>query len=58
MSDTAVVTSAAGTTGRHMPLAYRLHQGLMRRLVIIVPYIWLLVFFLVPVVIVIKISLS
>src|SRR5262245_40956901 len=58
MSDTAVDTIAQASGARERPLAERLLQGLLDRLVIIVPYVWLLVFFLVPFVIVFKISLS
>jgi putrescine transport system permease protein len=43
----------------HRPnFAGRLLSGFMERLVILVPYIWLFVFFLVPFIIVFKISLS
>ena len=58
MSDTAVDTIAHASGAREKPLAERLLEGLLARLVIIVPYVWLLVFFLVPFAIVFKISLS
>jgi putrescine transport system permease protein len=40
------------------PLAERLVAALFSRLVILVPYLWLLIFFLIPFIIVFKISLS
>jgi putrescine transport system permease protein len=40
------------------PMATRHVKGLINRLVIIVPYFWLLLFFLIPFIIVFKISLS
>ena len=58
MSDTAVDTIAQASGARERPLAERLLQGLLDRLVIIVPYVWLLVFFLVPFLIVLKISFA
>jgi putrescine transport system permease protein len=57
MSDATIsATAAPATTGKSPP--ERLLEGLLARLVIIVPYVWLLVFFLVPFAIVFKISLS
>ena len=47
---------AAALAGR--PLPSRLAAGIVNRLVIIIPYLWLLFFFLIPFVIVFKISLS
>jgi len=57
MSDTALTAQASGAAAEK-PLPGRLAAGFVSRLVIIVPYLWLLVFFLVPFVIVFKISLS
>ncbi len=54
----AAISDAAPVAGNARPLPARLLQGLFNRLVIIVPYVWLLIFFLVPFVIVFKISLS
>ena len=54
-SDQAVPVEAEAAA---QPLAARLFSALTGRLVIIVPYLWLLFFFLVPFVIVLKISLS
>ncbi len=55
MTDIAVTAStAAGSEA----LSTRLAKGFVNRLVIIVPYLWLLFFFLIPFVIVFKISLS
>jgi putrescine transport system permease protein len=57
MSDTALAARASDTAAEK-PFLTRLAAGFVNRLVIIVPYLWLLVFFLVPFVIVFKISLS
>ncbi|MGX5831723.1 ABC transporter permease subunit [Mesorhizobium sp. 43Arga] len=56
MSNIAVADAAAPSTAK--PLLTRLGAGFINRLVIIVPYLWLLFFFLIPFVIVFKISLS
>jgi putrescine transport system permease protein len=53
---TAATTSPAADDAKS-PLA-RLGSGFVSRLVIIIPYLWLLLFFLIPFVIVFKISLS
>ena len=53
---TAATTSPAADAAKS-PLA-RLGSAFIGRLVIIVPYLWLLFFFLIPFVIVFKISLS
>ncbi len=53
VSEQTVVASAPGK-----PLAERLVAALSSRLVILIPYLWLAVFFLIPFVIVFKISLS
>jgi putrescine transport system permease protein len=59
MTDTTITEAAASAVIRPgKPLAARLADAFVGRLVIIVPYVWLLVFFLVPFVIVFKISLS
>ncbi|MEZ2331297.1 ABC transporter permease subunit [Mesorhizobium sp. RCC_202] len=55
MTDIAVTGSTAAGTDA---LPTRLAKGFVSRLVIIVPYLWLLFFFLIPFVIVFKISLS
>lgn len=57
MSNIAV-TDAAGPSTAAKPFLTRLAAGFVNRLVIIVPYVWLLFFFLIPFVIVFKISLS
>ncbi|MES0204831.1 ABC transporter permease subunit [Mesorhizobium sp. LNHC209A00] len=57
MSNIAVADAAAPPTAAN-PFLTRLGAGFVSRLVIIVPYLWLLFFFLVPFVIVFKISLS
>ncbi|ETA71233.1 MULTISPECIES: ABC transporter permease subunit [Mesorhizobium] len=57
MSNIAVADDAAPPTAAK-PLLTRLGAGFVNRLVIIVPYLWLLFFFLIPFVIVFKISLS
>ncbi|BCH11849.1 putrescine/spermidine ABC transporter permease [Mesorhizobium sp. 131-3-5] len=56
MSNIAVADTAAPSTAK--PFLTRLGAGFVNRLVIIVPYLWLLFFFLIPFVIVFKISLS
>ena len=59
MSNLAASADAMGRdTAAERPLASRFLSGLVSRLVIIVPYLWLLVFFLVHFIIVFKISLS
>lgn len=58
MSGSAVEMTALPAPARKTPFAERLLQAFLARLVIIVPYVWLLIFFLVPFVIVFKISLS
>jgi len=55
MTDIAATASTADQTAA---LPARLAKGFVDRLVIIVPYLWLLFFFLIPFVIVFKISLS
>lgn len=57
MSNVAVADAAAPSTAAE-PFLIRLGAGFVSRLVIIVPYLWLLFFFLVPFIIVFKISLS
>ncbi|TGT38098.1 ABC transporter permease subunit [Mesorhizobium sp. M8A.F.Ca.ET.165.01.1.1] len=57
MSNVAVADAAAPSTAAE-PFLTRLGAGFVSRLVIIVPYLWLLFFFLVPFIIVFKISLS
>lgn len=55
----AALSDATAPAARNMePLPVRLLRALFDRLVIVVPYVWLLIFFLVPFVIVFKISLS
>lgn len=56
MADAAISASARSTSRQPLPL--RLAAGVASRLVVIVPYLWLLFFFLVPFLIVFKISLS
>lgn len=56
MSNLAVSASAAAPAQK--PLLARLASGFTARLLILVPYAWLLFFFLIPFVIVFKISLS
>jgi putrescine transport system permease protein len=59
MSSTAASDDARLRTGSaEAPLLKRLILGIAGRLVVIVPYLWLLFFFLVPFIIVFKISLS
>ncbi|PSJ61587.1 ABC transporter permease subunit [Pseudaminobacter soli (ex Li et al. 2025)] len=57
MSDTAIVASGSSPYESSSALV-RAASAVKNRLVIIVPYLWLLVFFLVPFIIVFKISLS
>ncbi len=55
----SVASSAAATSGSaEKPVLARFGSALASRLVIIVPYVWLAFFFLIPFVIVFKISLS
>ncbi|RWM05665.1 MAG: ABC transporter permease subunit [Mesorhizobium sp.] len=56
MSNIAATAAPSSETAAALPT--RLAKGFVDRLVIIVPYLWLLFFFLVPFVIVFKISLS
>ncbi len=58
MANAAVSAETAASAGDDRSLAVRLLSGAASRLVILVPYCWLLFFFLVPFVIVFKISLS
>ena len=59
MANAAVSLPAADAGGVAVPSAFsRAVQAVVSRLVIIVPYLWLLFFFLIPFVIVFKISLS
>ncbi|WP_027168354.1 ABC transporter permease subunit [Mesorhizobium sp. WSM3224] len=53
-----IAATAAPSTDTAATLPTRLAKGFVDRLVIIVPYLWLLFFFLVPFIIVFKISLS
>ena len=55
---TNIAATAAPSTATAATLQTRLAKGFVNRLVIIVPYLWLLFFFLVPFIIVFKISLS
>ncbi|WP_137929600.1 ABC transporter permease subunit [Mesorhizobium comanense] len=57
MSNIAI-SAAAAPSAASKPFLTRLGTGFVNRLVIIVPYVWLLFFFLVPFIIVFKISLS
>ncbi|MBN9218051.1 MAG: ABC transporter permease subunit [Mesorhizobium sp.] len=57
MSNIAI-TDAAAAPAAAKPFLTRLAAGFVNRLVIIVPYVWLLFFFLIPFIIVFKISLS
>ncbi|MFC3321094.1 ABC transporter permease subunit [Mesorhizobium cantuariense] len=57
MSNVAIADSAAPAAVTK-PILARLAAGFVSRLVILVPYVWLLFFFLVPFIIVFKISLS
>ncbi len=54
----AALSRTTTSSALEPPLAVRLVSGFVGRLVIIVPYLWLLFFFLVPFIIVFKISLS
>jgi len=56
MSNIAITDAGRSTEAK--PLLTRLGAGFVSRLVIIVPYLWLLFFFLIPFIIVFKISLS
>ncbi|MEW6632749.1 MAG: ABC transporter permease subunit [Pseudomonadota bacterium] len=56
MTDIAAAVSPSTETAAALPA--RLAKGVIDRLVIIVPYLWLLFFFLIPFIIVFKISLS
>ncbi|KQU97137.1 putrescine/spermidine ABC transporter permease [Mesorhizobium sp. Root102] len=58
MSSAAVTTASAPATNAGGSALARLGAAFFGRLVIIVPYVWLLFFFLIPFVIVFKISLS
>jgi putrescine transport system permease protein len=55
MASTTVVSATAAP---EKPAAFPLLNAITRRLVIVIPYLWLFVFFLVPFLIVFKISLS
>ncbi|MEO5759061.1 MAG: ABC transporter permease subunit [Mesorhizobium sp.] len=57
MSNIAIADTAASPVAAK-PLLSRLGAGFVSRLVILIPYVWLLFFFLVPFIIVFKISLS
>ncbi|TGP22422.1 MULTISPECIES: ABC transporter permease subunit [unclassified Mesorhizobium] len=52
------IAAAASPSAETAALPTRLAKGFVDRLVIVVPYLWLLFFFLVPFIIVFKISLS
>ncbi|UCI07253.1 ABC transporter permease subunit [Mesorhizobium sp. B1-1-8] len=56
MSDIASTASPSAETTAALPA--RLANGFINRLVIIIPYLWLLFFFLIPFIIVFKISMS
>jgi putrescine transport system permease protein len=56
MSNIAITDAGSSTAAK--PLLTRLGAGFVSRLVIIVPYLWLLFFFFIPFIIVFKISLS
>jgi putrescine transport system permease protein len=56
MSNIAITDAGPSTAAK--PLLTRLGAGIVSRLVIIVPYLWLLFFFFIPFIIVFKISLS
>lgn len=58
MSNAAVSERDVGAAAQQGHLASRAIAALTNRLVILVPYLWLLIFFLIPFVIVFKISLS
>jgi len=55
---TNIAAAASPSTGTAAELPTKLAKGFIDRLVIIIPYLWLLFFFLIPFVIVFKISLS
>ncbi|RWL84202.1 MAG: ABC transporter permease subunit [Mesorhizobium sp.] len=55
---TNIAVTAAPLSAPPAALPARLAKGFVNRLVIIIPYLWLLFFFLVPFIIVFKISLS
>lgn len=55
---TNIAAAASSSTGTAAELPTKLAKGFIDRLVIIIPYLWLLFFFLIPFVIVFKISLS
>lgn len=55
---TNIAATASPPTEAAAALPARLAKGFVNRLVIIVPYLWLLFFFLIPFIIVFKISLS
>ncbi|MBN9552890.1 MAG: putrescine/spermidine ABC transporter permease, partial [Alphaproteobacteria bacterium] len=55
---TNIAATAAPSSAPAAALPARLAKGFVNRLVIIVPYLWLLFFFLIPFIIVFKISLS
>ena len=56
MSNIAITDAGPSTAAK--PLLTRLGAGFVSRLVLIVPYLWLLFFFFIPFIIVFKISLS
>jgi len=56
MTDITAAVSPSTETAAALPM--RLAKGFVDRLVIIIPYLWLLFFFLIPFIIVFKISLS
>jgi putrescine transport system permease protein len=61
MANTAAPSSPVAATASAAPAAVRrpsFLNAVVNRLVIIVPYVWLLIFFLIPFIIVFKISLS
>ena len=58
MANAVLSGRAAATGGKEKTVPARLWAAIAGRLVIAVPYLWLLVFFLIPFVIVFKISLS
>jgi putrescine transport system permease protein len=58
MSNAAATAAPAPAINAGKPILARLGSAFVGRLVIIIPYVWLLFFFLVPFIIVFKISLS
>src|SRR3954469_5194545 len=58
MTDTTITEAVSAGARPGKSFAARLGAAFVGRLVIIVPYVWLLVFFLIPFAIVFKISLS